>query len=159
MDLHQHMTHKLLHSFWKKLKGWNHAILEAIETSESHEEKRKGHAQVEVEEKSETELHFKEKGTWDKTQISFTNIWRWTLLIDKERIKLEHLRLGENHPVSLIELKILEKDHLTCEKPHLCGQDQYQATCFFKGKKLYLEWQVVGPQKNQTLRFIYSKSS
>jgi hypothetical protein len=52
-------------------------------------------------------LLFVEKGTWQTNtgvSLTFFNTYRWTKTNTSQSIRLEHLRLGPNHPVLLFEL-------------------------------------------------------
>ena len=61
-----------------------------------------------------------ESGTWTLSggkQLSFTNVYRWTLL--PETLRLEHLRFGADNPVYLFDLAIVEDSRMTSVDPHV----------------------------------------
>jgi hypothetical protein len=65
-------------------------------------------------------LVYSESGTWTASggkQLSFTNVYRWTLL--SETIRLEHLRLGTENPVHLFDLAVIGDSRLASVDPHV----------------------------------------
>ena len=65
-------------------------------------------------------LVYTESGTWSPTggkPLSFTNVYRWTLLSDSMR--LEHLRFGPDNPVYLFDLGIVDDARMESVAPHV----------------------------------------
>ena len=107
-----------------------------------------GEGEVRVESIGKEALIFHEKGKW-KHGPTFTNSLRWILVGSK--IRLEHLRLGEDQPTFLVEFDA-SGESVT---PHLCGQDCYTAKIYFDQEGFHLVWTVLGPMKNEQYHYCY----
>lgn len=105
------------------------------------------------------ELIFNEKGTWrgkEGIDLTFSNVFRWTLDRNANMISLEHLRYGHEHPVFLFHLTPSGKNALSSVDSHLCGGDTYFGQIYFDHHSLRLNWRVIGPKKNEELDYYYS---
>lgn len=111
-----------------------------------------GAGSVTVENPQKDVLIFFERGEWKSTDghsFSFKNAYRWKRTASS--LKLEHLRLGINNPVFLVELHPVSVNKWQSWKPHVCGEDLYSGTLNVHRDKINLEWIVQGPRKNEKL--------
>jgi len=70
-------------------------------------------------------------------------------------VRLEHLRFGPSAPVLLFDMAS-GADGLWREvSPHQCSEDCYTASLRQEDGRLLLAWQVNGPQKKESIRYIY----
>jgi hypothetical protein len=120
-----------------------------------------GSGVVAVESSPPEVLIFSESGIWqlmDGGRISFRNIFRWRRL-GIDTLRLEHLRYGADHPVTLFDL-VPGMDGTdgtwTSAEPHQCRDDCYQAGLWLAGSSIVLRWSVTGPRKQQTIESRYS---
>jgi len=75
---------------------------------------------VDVSQSAADALVYTESGTWTPNggkQLSFTNVYRWTLL--PETLRLEHLRFGPENPVYLFDLAVIDDSRLGSVAPHV----------------------------------------
>lgn len=117
-----------------------------------------GIGQVSVSQQSDESLEFDESGTWtnrDDQRFQFRNTYRWSLLMNHQAIRLEHLRLGHDHPVHLFDLGRQTRTVLTTLQPHVCGDDLYSAKLQILDSEILLNWTVVGPEKDETIHYVY----
>ena len=143
---------------WKLLEKTKDLNLSAQSNHGSGPVLQEGVAAVEVEAPSRSTLVFYEKGFWNLDKLlktTFTNTFRWSLHIEKDVISLEHLRYGDMNSVFLFDLKLCGDNSLNSCESHLCGQDTYSGNLVIGEKALYLHIRVIGPQKNQELRYKY----
>jgi len=123
----------------------------------SHEP-RKGVVDVKILQDEEGVLTLFEKGTWvgtnSRQEISFTNTLRFRFAENK--IILEHLRFGKNHPELLFELEQIEPHLFRSLKPYLCKEDTYTGSVLFDEHYIHLDWQVKGPRKSASYRVVYT---
>ena len=70
-------------------------------------------------------------------------------------ISLEHLRHGEDRPVSLFHL-IPSKSNLLVSTPHLCGEDTYFGWIDCSDLFLQMHIRTIGPHKNEKIDYIYT---
>ena len=78
-----------------------------------------GMGSVKVSRPSEEILLYSESGTWTPNHgqsLSFTNEYRWTLLA--QTIRLEHLRLGKDRPIHLVDLVAIDDSTLESVEPY-----------------------------------------
>lgn len=118
-----------------------------------------GKGDVYVRKVSEKSLIFEEKGSWTTLNggdITFRNVFRWTLDPFLNVISLEHLRQGENHPVFLFDLIQTNKETLASVDSHICKEDIYvgQIRCY--PHLIKLNWRVLGPKKNEEIDYLYT---
>lgn len=122
-------------------------------------EPRKGISSVTVFSEEETVTLF-ERGTWlsvhSREEIAYTNTLRFRFLKDSRRIALEHLRYGKNRPVLLFELDQVGPFAYRSLAPYTCKEDTYTGSVLFDAHYIHLNWQVVGPKKNTSLRAVYT---
>lgn len=120
---------------------------------------RKGKGKVAVTKENENELIFHGKGVWldeQGVEVDFSNVFRWTLDCQVGVISLEHLRLGANHPVFLLQLAPVNSNTLTSVDSHLCGRDTYVGRLHLSSTGLCLNWKITGPKKNEEIDCFYS---
>lgn len=112
---------------------------------------------VKVSEPTNESLIFEESGYWQQDsgqKLRFTNTFRWTLV--EERLRLEHLRFGANHPVFLFEMQS-DADGVWREiSPHPCRDDCYRATLKIESERIFVSWLVRGPKRNEVIDYIYT---
>lgn len=151
---------QVLLAFWDKLMGVTQLTFHA--KTQSKDEKGwngKGQGEVIITKEGSNTLIFHEKGTWQGKQggeVSFSNIFRWTLVRSTGVISLEHLRRGPDHPVFLFHLAPSGKHSLSSVDSHLCEGDTYFGQIHFNHHNLRLNWRVIGPKKNEEIDYFYS---
>jgi hypothetical protein len=150
----------ILKSFWELLNKITSLTFHA-KTKSKDEKGWNGRGQGEValvKERSHI-LLFQEKGQWQNAQgeeVSFSNVFRWTLDQKAGVIALEHLRRGADHPVFLFHLAPTGKHALASVDSHLCEGDTYFGQIRFTDDTLHLNWRVIGPVKNEEIDYYYS---
>lgn len=159
-SLPQESKTQILLKFWEKLQGVAQLTFNAkTKSKEGQGWNGKGKGEVLVIKKGDNVLIFNEKGTWQGKQneeVSFSNVFRWTLDRSAGVIALEHLRRGPDHPVFLFHLAPSGKYSLSSVDSHLCGGDAYFGQIYFDRYSLRLNWRVIGPKKNEELDYYYS---
>ncbi len=103
-------------------------------------------------------LTFTESGQWRSDagyESRFTNTYRWTLLAPNA-LHLEHLRFGPQKPVNLFNMTPTGKRQWQSFKPHHCRQDCYHATLDLQKEGFSLTWHIIGPNRSDTIRYVYS---
>lgn len=81
-----------------------------------------GEGKVEVSNPAANLLVFSETGAWTRRggkQLSFTNLYRWTLQAEGRTIGLEHLRFGAERPVNLFDLCVVDEIRMESTAPHI----------------------------------------
>lgn len=117
-----------------------------------------GTGEVTVTKEGSNLLLFSEKGFWkgkSSQDINFANVFRWTLDKISGTIMLEHLRRGPENPVFLFHLAPSTQHSLSSVNSHLCGGDSYMGQVHFDRSGLKLSWRVIGPTKNEEMRYSY----
>jgi hypothetical protein len=151
---------QILLAFWKKLLSVTQLTFHAkTNVKDEGGWNGKGKGEVISSKNGNNVLIFNEKGTWKNKQgsdISFSNIFRWTLDCDAKVISLEHLRHGSVNPVFLFDLTPTSKHSLSSVDSHLCEGDTYFGQIHFDKYSLRLNWRVIGPKKNEELDYYYS---
>lgn len=153
-------TTKTLFAFWERLLNVTQLTFHA--KTKSKEEKGwngKGEGEVIVTKEGTNTLVFTEKGTWrgkQGSEVSFSNVFRWTLDRQAGVISLEHLRRGPDHPVFLFHLAPAGKHSLSSVDSHLCGGDTYFGQIRFDTHSFRLNWRIIGPKKNEEIDYYYS---
>lgn len=151
---------QVLLAFWEKLASVKQLTFLAKTNSKDDDRwNGKGKGEVISTKSSNNVLIFNEKGTWQVKQgldVSFSNVFRWTLDRDNKMISLEHLRYGSDHPVFLFHLTPSGKHSLSSVDSHLCEGDTYFGQIHFDNSSLRLKWRVIGPKKNEELDYYYS---
>ncbi len=146
-------------AFWDKLSGVKQVTFHAKSKSKEEGWNGKGKGEVAVKRVESHILIFNEKGSWQGRQeeeVSFSNIFRWTLDRKACLISLEHLRRGADHPVFLLNLAPSGHYSLSSVDSHLCGGDTYFGQIHFDRYSLRLNWRVIGPKKNEEIDYYYS---
>lgn len=146
--------------FWEKLcKVTRFTRLARSRTKEEKGWNGKGRGEVVVTKTSDTTLLFHERGAWQVNQgedISFSNIFRWTIDRNAGVISLEHLRHGVDQPVFLFHLTPTSNRILASVDSHLCAEDVYLATAPWDRYSIRLNWRVIGPKKNDEMEYCYT---
>jgi hypothetical protein len=117
-----------------------------------------GRGAVEVREAGNGVLTFHEQGSWrpegGERDLRFRNVYRWTPAGD--RFRLEHLRLGEGHPVYLFDLAPAGDREWRSVSPHRCSEDCYAAVLLVRDDGIVLRWSIDGPRKKEEIEYVYS---
>lgn len=151
---------QVLLKFWHQLQGVKQLTFNA-KTKSKEEQGWNGRGKGEVisEREGSNVLIFSEKGVWQNThgaEVSFSNVFRWTLDRHAGVISLEHLRRGPDQPVFLFHLAPTSKHSLSSVDSHLCEGDTYFGQIHFDRYSLRLNWRVIGPKKNEEINYYYS---
>lgn len=145
--------------FWKQLAKTSKLTFHAKTLlPEEHGWNGRGKGEVLVAKDGRDVLIFTEKGSWWNSQgaeINFKNVFRWTLHREAERISLEHLRFGKDHPVFLFELAPTGAGSLASTVPHVCRKDRYFGEVQVAPHAIHFKWRVVGPHKNEAIDYLY----
>lgn len=151
---------KALFTFWKKLSAVREVSFKARSKSkDGNGWNGKGKGEVIVSKDGDNILIFTEKGSWQDRlgqEISFSNVFRWTLDRFAGIISLEHLRRGLNSPVFLLHLAPTSKHTLSSVDSHLCEGDTYFGQIHLDPYTIRLNWRVIGPKKNEEIDYYYS---
>jgi hypothetical protein len=142
---------EVLISFWAQLEKLTRLTFIA--------KNGKGTGSLLIKKAGDNILITKESGSWKDEKGSTTNFigsFRWTLSHKEDLISLEHMRYGENHPVFLFYLIPLDENTLISVESHLCNKDSYSGKVYFDSKGINLNWSVIGPKKNEEIRYYYS---
>lgn len=146
--------------FWEKLcEVKRFTRLARTRTKEEKGWNGKGRGEVLVTKVSDTTLLFHERGSWqikEGEDITFSNIFRWTMDRMAGVISLEHLRLGPDQPVFLFHLTPTSNCILASVDCHLCAEDVYLATVPWDQHSIRLNWRVIGPKKNEEMEYCYT---
>ncbi|HEX4144515.1 MAG TPA: DUF6314 family protein [Pirellulales bacterium] len=117
-----------------------------------------GEGTVAVMSDSPESMIFAERGTF-KTEsgkeLSFENSFRWSFDDNGRALQLEHLRFGPQRPVFLFKLVFAGPNLLVSDSPHACDQDCYRARMEIAESGIRLEWRVQGPEKDETISYLY----
>ncbi len=125
----QENSTSILITFWEQLQRIKQLTFDA--KSKSMEEigwEGKGRGEVFITKESKNVLVFTEKGSWlnkQGAQVSFSNVFRWTLNRTAKVVSLEHLRHGPQRAVFLFHLTPTSKYTLCSVDSHLCAEDTY----------------------------------
>jgi hypothetical protein len=153
---------QILLAFWEKLATVSQLTFNAKSKGDSGGESGwngKGRGEVAIVKEGGNRLTFNEKGSWQGKQggdVSFRNVFRWTLDRGAGVIALEHLRRGPDHPVFLFHLAPSGNHSLSSLDSHLCEGDVYFGQIQFDRYSLCLNWRVIGPKKNEEIVYYYS---
>jgi len=151
---------QVLLTFWEKLLKVTEVSFHAMsKTGEEIGWNGKGQGEVIKTKEGANVLVFTEKGTWQGKQggeLTFSNVFRWTLDRRAGVISLEHLRRGPEHPVFLFHLAPSSKHSLASVDSHLCEGDTYFGQIHFDRFSLRLNWRVIGPKKNEEIDYYYN---
>ena len=156
----QKNKNQVLLAFWEKLATVRQLAFNA--KSKSKDElgwNGMGKGEVTINKEGHNTLIFSEKGSWQGKQaeeVSFSNIFRWTLDREMNVISLEHLRRGFDHPVFLFHLAPTGNHSLASVDSHLCEGDAYFGQILFDQHNLRLNWRVIGLKKNEEIDYYYS---
>jgi len=160
MAANQENKTKILLAFWEKLTAVTQLTFHAkTQSKDAKGWNGKGQGEVVIVKEGSNTLIFNEKGTWQGKQggeVSFSNIFRWTLDRNIGVISLEHLRRGPDRPVFLFHLAPSGKHSLSSVDSHLCEGDTYFGQIHFDPYSLRLNWRVIGLKKNEEIDYFYS---
>lgn len=152
---------KSLLAIWNRLAAVSQLAFHAkTKSNEGSGWSRKGQGEVLVVPEGNTILVFHEKGTWKDSggqDISFSNVFRWTLDVQAKVVSLEHLRMGVQHPVFLFHLALDGPTSLCSIDSHLCNEDAYFGKVYMALQTITLKWRVIGPRKNEEIETHYSR--
>ncbi|MGA7614017.1 MAG: DUF6314 family protein [Thermoanaerobaculia bacterium] len=112
-----------------------------------------GSGSVTVESPSAEAVVFLEEGKW-LTGVGFRNVYRWSLTSSRG-VRLEHLRLGPDRPVHLVDFAPESESLWNSVDPHRCGDDSYSARLELREDSVALSWSIAGPRKEQTIDLRY----
>ncbi len=150
---------KSLSMIWSRLASVSQLTFHA--KTKSHTEggwSRQGKGEVRVVREENAVLVFYERGIWKDgigQQIGFSNIFRWNLDVQANVVSLEHLRMGAANPVFLFYLAPDGPKSLRSVDAHLCKNDAYLGKVYLEPQGVTLQWQVVGPKKNEEIKTCY----
>lgn len=85
--------------------------------------------------------------------LTTRNVYLWHR--DESTLLLAHERQGRGARVPLVRLAPTAERTLTSQHPHLCHGDRYAASLQLRAASIQLDWNIVGPRKNEHLRCIY----
>ena len=147
-----------LQAVWKRLSGVKSLVFKATSGTNNGGWNGEGRGSVVVESDDSCSMLFHEGGMWKPDtgkELAFTNVYRWTALLESQSLRLEHLRFGHNHAVYLFDLE--QTDEVTWQsiEPHVCRDDLYTATMKLDGEVLTLHWTIAGPSKNESIHYSY----
>ncbi|MBX3611831.1 MAG: hypothetical protein KF871_18190 [Hydrogenophaga sp.] len=105
---------------------------------------------------------FEEAGVWQAERpgaagVAFRNVFRWTAV--GERLRLEHLRQGPDHPVFLFDLAWAGEGSWHTVQPHLCAADVYAAQLHCEADAISVAWTIRGPRKDEAIRYRYGAAT
>ncbi len=118
-----------------------------------------GQGRVTVQHWSDDQITFDESGNWTPAggqPLRFSNRYRWTRDRKTARLRLEHLRFGDERPVLLFDLRVSGEHQLRSELPHNCGEDVYSAWLQIEATNIRLDWSIHGPRKNESIDYVYT---
>lgn len=144
----------LLDAVWKKLRSASRVAFRF----RSRKSKGEGSGSVIVSFDGSARCVFHEKGVWlglQDQEFTFRNVFRWTVNRVDGMLTLEHLRFGERNPVFLFHLVPVNENTLESLHAHLCGEDTYFGQLIFEPPNLELTWRILGPKKNDEVRYTY----
>lgn len=148
------MVSSMIIEFWKRL-----STIRSLHFKATFDQRPvvQGMGSVVVNEEGPNVFLFKEQGSWVSeagVDVTFSNVYRFTL--EDEKIALEQLSRGENHPRFLFYLAASDNGSLESIAPHMCKQDAYWAKVVLEEDSLQMHWRITGPKKNQEIQYYYS---
>lgn len=150
----------LLSKTWELLPKMSHIRFTSLIRTGRSENKVVGQGTVLAEyDDAKGTVIFSEQGSWKNPQeeaYQFRNVFRWSLNRFDGLISLEHLRFGIKNPVFLFHLAPLSETVFESVHAHLCGQDTYFGQLHLHSNSLELIWRILGPKKNEEIRYLYS---
>jgi DNA-binding transcriptional ArsR family regulator len=150
----------LVISVWDKLIRIRHLSFSAVSLGlENTGWNGVGKGRVHIQKQSDDIVVFEEHGSWtskEGTELTFKNVFRWTLDRFQQLITLEHMRFGENNPVFLFHLAQTEEDCLESVNSHICKEDTYLGQVRCSDHSIKLNWRIIGPKKNEEINYIYT---
>lgn len=148
---------RVLKDFWSCLKKVRRVNFFAKATKNGTSSILRGTGTVNVSLLNQDELLFYEEGRWGMAQnaIQFKNSFRWGYNREGGYFSLEHLRRGWNNPVFLFHLIPTSIDTLSSLESFSCGDDSYFGHLSRKGALFCFFWRVIGPSKNEDLKYYY----
>ena len=110
---------------------------------------------VKVSEPAPDVLLFEESGKWRQSsgkEIRFSNVYRWSIV--ENRLRLEHLRFGADHPVFLFEMEPDAEGTWRDISAHPCREDSYSAALLVQNGLILLKW-TVSPKRKELIDYLY----
>ena len=145
-------------ALWSSLKNTSEVHFTAKSSNGEPGWNGSGKGEVVVAVIDDNTITFSETGKWTTfagTELAFSNRYRWRLNEDQNSIQLEHLRYGADNPVQLIELVATGKRQWNTVAPHICNEDRYTLALAHDDKTVRMVWKIVGPNKNECIRYHY----
>jgi len=149
-----------LNSVWTRLSGVRSFVFVArTELPAKCGWNGRGEGSVVVDKSGDNVLIYRENGSWepdDGKKFEFSNVYKWLLDLQAERIRLEHLRFGAERPIYLLDMAGRNDRLLESIRPYKCGVDEYCLTISCdKEKEIDLRWFVRGPNKDTVIHYRY----
>jgi len=141
-------------SVWKQLLAVKEVTFRAKDPSSTHV--RLGKGKVSVERPSDRECIFRKQGSWKVDggyEMGFSNAFRWTLSEEKDKLYLEHLRLGDNHPVFLFFLTPVSERNFHAE--HHSAGESCVGKMRFEEHYIQLTIREITAQKSEEIDYLY----
>lgn len=118
-----------------------------------------GNGRVLVSEPTPGVVVFHETGSWQaadpsKAPAFFRNVFRWSAAGDA--LRLEHLRFGPDRPVLLFDMAPGTDGVWREIQAHQCVDDRYSASLSLAPDALVVAWSIVGPRKQESIRYTYT---
>ncbi|MEM1186229.1 MAG: DUF6314 family protein [Planctomycetota bacterium] len=83
------------------------------------------------------------------TTLDATDVSRWT--VESDRVVVEHLRRGPDHPVRLAVFRSYDRLTATTVETHLCPPDVYIARLGLSDDGVDLTWNIQTPRGTETI--------
>jgi hypothetical protein len=147
-----------LEAVWKRLANVNTLVFKATSGTNNGGWNGEGRGSVVVEGGDSKSMLFHEEGMWKPAtgkELTFTNVYRWTALLESRTLQLEHLRFGHDHSVYLFDLEQTDEVMWLSIEPHVCRDELYTAIMKVCGDVLTLHWTIEGPTKNASIHYSY----
>lgn len=102
-------------------------------------------------------IHFYESGHFtlagQAQSVPMRNVYRWECRSD--RVSLFHERRGPDAAVHLFDLIGDDAETLVSASAHQCAADAYSARITLQPNGFDLEWQILGPRKDERILYHY----
>ena len=102
-------------------------------------------------------IHLFEKGQFcsDCSDSSFPFSNTFKLVCQSDTIAFYHERFGAQNPVWLFDLVAISHNTLINKAVHQCVQDQYTVLITLNEKDIEMQWNIIGPRKNEKINYHY----
>ncbi len=145
----------LVDQVWQRLRLISHV---SFSFRSRYHKGGKGEGEVRAAYDGNIRCVFQERGSWkglENQEFTFRNVFRWSLNRLDGMLTLEHLRFGEGNPVFLFHLVPVGENRLESLHAHVCGEDTYFGQLVMEDQSLALTWRILGPKKNDEVRYLY----